>query len=135
MSWIRKRDLHILTAGILTYTSDQRFQVTILFSSTVKEFLQKSTPTTPISTRCSNVSITVVVKLQALVIFMFQDDGAEWQCASNFCDLQFGIELQPCSGVAYHQAPYLLVPSLVKKYQCFVSGFLSAPMTHSVGST
>lgn len=27
MSWIRKRDLHILTAGILTYTSDQRFQV------------------------------------------------------------------------------------------------------------
>uniref|UniRef100_A0A6P7GHF6 Zwei Ig domain protein zig-8-like n=1 Tax=Diabrotica virgifera virgifera TaxID=50390 RepID=A0A6P7GHF6_DIAVI len=27
VSWIRKRDLHILTAGILTYTSDQRFQV------------------------------------------------------------------------------------------------------------
>lgn len=27
MSWIRKRDLHILTAGVLTYTSDQRFQV------------------------------------------------------------------------------------------------------------
>lgn len=27
VSWIRKRDLHILTAGILTYTTDQRFQV------------------------------------------------------------------------------------------------------------
>jgi hypothetical protein len=27
VSWIRKRDLHILTAGILTYTSDARFQV------------------------------------------------------------------------------------------------------------
>ncbi|KAJ8945743.1 hypothetical protein NQ318_012065 [Aromia moschata] len=27
VSWIRKRDLHILTAGIYTYTSDQRFQV------------------------------------------------------------------------------------------------------------
>ncbi|XP_049317336.1 hemicentin-1 [Bactrocera dorsalis] len=27
VSWIRKRDLHILTAGILTYTSDERFQV------------------------------------------------------------------------------------------------------------
>ncbi|KAJ8925908.1 hypothetical protein NQ315_009760 [Exocentrus adspersus] len=27
VSWIRKRDLHILTAGIFTYTSDQRFQV------------------------------------------------------------------------------------------------------------
>ncbi|KAG8320402.1 hypothetical protein J6590_069710 [Homalodisca vitripennis] len=27
VSWIRKRDLHILTAGVLTYTSDQRFQV------------------------------------------------------------------------------------------------------------
>ncbi|XP_030767533.1 zwei Ig domain protein zig-8-like [Sitophilus oryzae] len=27
VSWIRKRDLHILTVGILTYTSDQRFQV------------------------------------------------------------------------------------------------------------
>lgn len=26
MSWIRKRDLHILTVGILTYTNDQRFQ-------------------------------------------------------------------------------------------------------------
>ncbi|CAL8138204.1 unnamed protein product [Orchesella dallaii] len=26
VSWIRKRDLHILTVGILTYTSDQRFQ-------------------------------------------------------------------------------------------------------------
>ncbi|KAL5286057.1 hypothetical protein ACFFRR_007630 [Megaselia abdita] len=25
--WIRKRDLHILTAGSITYTSDQRFQV------------------------------------------------------------------------------------------------------------
>lgn len=24
---MRKRDLHILTAGVLTYTSDQRFQV------------------------------------------------------------------------------------------------------------
>ncbi|KAM7352137.1 defective proboscis extension response 2 [Cochliomyia hominivorax] len=28
VSWIRKRDLHILTAGILTYTSDERFKVT-----------------------------------------------------------------------------------------------------------
>ncbi|GLH07254.1 Lachesin [Gryllus bimaculatus] len=27
VSWIRKRDLHILTAGILTYTSDARFTV------------------------------------------------------------------------------------------------------------
>ena len=27
VSWIRKRDLHILTAGIYTYTSDARFQV------------------------------------------------------------------------------------------------------------
>ncbi|XP_067622759.1 zwei Ig domain protein zig-8-like isoform X3 [Eurosta solidaginis] len=27
VSWIRKRDLHILTAGILTYTSDERFHV------------------------------------------------------------------------------------------------------------
>lgn len=27
ISWIRKRDLHILTAGVLTYTSDERFQV------------------------------------------------------------------------------------------------------------
>ncbi|XP_070133073.1 roundabout homolog 2 [Drosophila bipectinata] len=27
VSWIRKRDLHILTAGILTYTSDERFRV------------------------------------------------------------------------------------------------------------
>lgn len=27
VSWIRKRDLHILTAGILTYTSDERFKV------------------------------------------------------------------------------------------------------------
>lgn len=27
VSWIRKRDLHILTAGVFTYTSDQRFQV------------------------------------------------------------------------------------------------------------
>ncbi|KAK9306672.1 hypothetical protein QLX08_002747 [Tetragonisca angustula] len=26
VSWIRKRDLHILTVGILTYTTDQRFQ-------------------------------------------------------------------------------------------------------------
>ncbi|KAI9582587.1 hypothetical protein GQX74_011804 [Glossina fuscipes] len=26
VSWIRKRDLHILTAGSTTYTSDQRFQ-------------------------------------------------------------------------------------------------------------
>ncbi|XP_065355378.1 uncharacterized protein LOC135949859 [Calliphora vicina] len=28
VSWIRKRDLHILTAGLLTYTSDDRFKVT-----------------------------------------------------------------------------------------------------------
>ncbi|KAH1006705.1 hypothetical protein HUJ05_007413 [Dendroctonus ponderosae] len=27
VSWIRKRDLHILTVGVLTYTSDQRFQI------------------------------------------------------------------------------------------------------------
>ncbi|XP_069998074.1 uncharacterized protein [Penaeus vannamei] len=27
VSWIRQRDLHILTVGILTYTSDDRFQV------------------------------------------------------------------------------------------------------------
>ncbi|XP_031623503.1 zwei Ig domain protein zig-8-like [Contarinia nasturtii] len=27
VSFIRKRDLHILTAGVLTYTSDERFQV------------------------------------------------------------------------------------------------------------
>lgn len=26
VSWIRQRDLHILTVGILTYTNDQRFQ-------------------------------------------------------------------------------------------------------------
>lgn len=26
VSWIRKRDLHILTVGILTYTNDQRYQ-------------------------------------------------------------------------------------------------------------
>lgn len=26
VSWIRKRDLHILTVGIITYTNDQRFQ-------------------------------------------------------------------------------------------------------------
>ena len=26
MSWIRKRDLHIMTIGILTYTNDQRYQ-------------------------------------------------------------------------------------------------------------
>lgn len=28
MSWIRHRDLHILTVGGYTYTSDQRFQAT-----------------------------------------------------------------------------------------------------------
>jgi hypothetical protein len=28
VSWIRKRDLHILTTGASSYTSDQRFQVT-----------------------------------------------------------------------------------------------------------
>nr|ABJ16990.2 IP06940p [Drosophila melanogaster] len=28
VSWIRKRDLHILTVGTATYTSDKRFQVT-----------------------------------------------------------------------------------------------------------
>lgn len=28
VSWIRKRDLHILTVGILTYTNDARFQST-----------------------------------------------------------------------------------------------------------
>lgn len=28
VSWIRKRDLHILTVGTSTYTSDERFQVT-----------------------------------------------------------------------------------------------------------
>ncbi|XP_055850766.1 zwei Ig domain protein zig-8-like [Episyrphus balteatus] len=28
ISWIRKRDLHILTVGTSTYTSDERFQVT-----------------------------------------------------------------------------------------------------------
>lgn len=27
VSWIRKRDLHILTTGTSSYTSDQRFQV------------------------------------------------------------------------------------------------------------
>ena len=27
VSWIRQRDLHILTAGLFTYTSDQRFSV------------------------------------------------------------------------------------------------------------
>lgn len=27
VSWIRKRDLHILSAGLSTYTSDERFQV------------------------------------------------------------------------------------------------------------
>ena len=27
MSWIRQRDLHILTTGLFTYTSDQRFSV------------------------------------------------------------------------------------------------------------
>lgn len=26
VTWLRKRDLHILTVGILTYTNDQRFQ-------------------------------------------------------------------------------------------------------------
>jgi hypothetical protein len=26
VSWIRKRDLHIMTIGILTYTQDQRYQ-------------------------------------------------------------------------------------------------------------
>jgi hypothetical protein len=26
VSWIRKRDLHIMTIGILTYTNDQRYQ-------------------------------------------------------------------------------------------------------------
>lgn len=26
VSWIRKRDLHILTIGIMTYTNDQRYQ-------------------------------------------------------------------------------------------------------------
>lgn len=33
VSWIRKRDLHILTAGILTYTSDERFKVHIWFEN------------------------------------------------------------------------------------------------------
>lgn len=28
MSWIRHRDIHILTVGAYTYTSDQRFQAT-----------------------------------------------------------------------------------------------------------
>ncbi|XP_038113037.1 zwei Ig domain protein zig-8 [Culex quinquefasciatus] len=28
VSWIRKRDLHILSAGMVVYTSDERFQVT-----------------------------------------------------------------------------------------------------------
>lgn len=27
VSWIRQRDLHILTVGIFTYTSDDRFKV------------------------------------------------------------------------------------------------------------
>ena len=27
VSWIRQRDLHILTTGLFTYTSDQRFSV------------------------------------------------------------------------------------------------------------
>lgn len=35
VSWIRKRDLHILTVGVLTYTSDQRFQVSTLYKSDV----------------------------------------------------------------------------------------------------
>uniref|UniRef100_A0A1B0C036 Uncharacterized protein n=1 Tax=Glossina palpalis gambiensis TaxID=67801 RepID=A0A1B0C036_9MUSC len=29
VSWIRKRDLHILTVGTATYTSDKRFQVSV----------------------------------------------------------------------------------------------------------
>lgn len=33
VSWIRKRDLHILSAGLSTYTSDERFQVQIFLSS------------------------------------------------------------------------------------------------------
>lgn len=28
VSWIRRRDIHILTVGSYTYTSDQRFQAT-----------------------------------------------------------------------------------------------------------
>ncbi|XP_059609162.1 zwei Ig domain protein zig-8-like [Phlebotomus argentipes] len=34
VSWIRKRDLHILTVGPLTYTSDERFQIYDLKNST-----------------------------------------------------------------------------------------------------
>ncbi|XP_055704493.1 zwei Ig domain protein zig-8-like [Phlebotomus papatasi] len=34
VSWIRKRDLHILTVGIHTYTSDMRFQIYRLQNST-----------------------------------------------------------------------------------------------------
>lgn len=32
VSWIRKRDLHILSTGTSTYTSDERFQVDLSFS-------------------------------------------------------------------------------------------------------
>lgn len=27
VSWVRRRDWHILTSGVLTYTNDERFQV------------------------------------------------------------------------------------------------------------
>lgn len=30
VSWIRKRDLHILTVGTATYTSDKRFHVSFI---------------------------------------------------------------------------------------------------------
>lgn len=45
VSWIRKRDLHILTVGVLTYTSDQRFQVSTLYKSDIfRSKLKKNVP-------------------------------------------------------------------------------------------
>lgn len=39
VSWIRKRDLHILTAGILTYTSDERFKVFMIITTQKINFI------------------------------------------------------------------------------------------------
>jgi hypothetical protein len=30
VSWVRKRDYHILSSGMMTYTNDERFQVITL---------------------------------------------------------------------------------------------------------
>lgn len=58
VSWIRKRDLHILTAGILTYTSDERFKVRIrnlLISPAARQVCLLLPPRSALSVRPSGL--------------------------------------------------------------------------------